>query len=171
MVTSFSISPPRCEFNTPHWGKRKVATTQFSSDMCQKYVAVSGPAARIISEVMIHEQQKCLRWSSGDELSSASSWSRLSQFVLPDWKPNPPWRDAHHPTVTAVPFTPGPEPELLLHARFPPELRRHVSPASLPDSDSCAEPPPWFGSATRRPRCATSCATRRRNNSIPGLWS
>lgn len=37
--------------------------------------------------------------------------AKRSQFVLPDWKPDPPWRDAHHQTDTPVPFTFGPGPE------------------------------------------------------------
>lgn len=49
----------------------------------------------------------------------------LRQCVLPDWKPNPPWRDAHRPPDTAVPLQGWPRtPTPFLHARFPAQVSR-----------------------------------------------
>lgn len=139
----------------------------------EKANQVSKWAVQIIPEVMIHSDhvkprsrntrvglqvRKC-PFRPGRFLVSTQMKS-LRQFVLPDWKPNPPWRAARHQTDTTAPFRAGPEPKLLLHAGGStagyPEIHREVQLLHIQLlTRAWSRGGATDRHSTRRPRCAT----------------
>ncbi len=153
LVTMFSAHSLRLSFE---FHQKSRSSTFLLKLLLNKHHEVSKQAAA--ASITASDPLRKLNEASGSRNLSAAlqvincPFRSLSQFVLPEWKPNPPWSDAHHPPDAAVPFKP----------RTATPFTRSVSCAGLPELHRHA--PPLHAqlltpvvvhivSSMRRPRC------------------